>query len=169
MAIKNRKKLLILALLIFNTLFWLSIASKKKAATPHFGTAVWKQTQTATRARTHAHEREREREEMAVGVLALQGSFREHIACEFCFSVFSFYKEIQRKFYFLVVSCFCWSLWNFVASFRNSWVRIIVLEAAHICGKENLSSSNSNGSTDGCNHVLQVSKGVCMGGRSGFK
>jgi len=171
MAIKNRKKLLILALLIFNTLFWLSIASKKKAAcnSSFWHCSVEANADSDTRADARTREREREREEMAVGVLALQGSFREHIACEFCFSVFSFYKEIQRKFYFLVVSCFCWSLWNFVASFRNSWVRIIVLEAAHICGKENLSSSNSNGSTDGCNHVLQVSKGVCMGGRSGFK
>ncbi len=48
-------------------------------------------------------------------------------------------------------------------------MQIIVLEAAHICGKEKFSASNSNGSTDGCNHLLQVPKGVCMGGRSGFK
>jgi hypothetical protein len=76
---------------------------------------------------------------------------------------------LQRIFFFVVVSCFCWNRWSFVASFRNSWVRIIVLEATHICEKGNLSSSNSNGSTDGCNHLLQVSKGVCMGDRSGFK
>jgi hypothetical protein len=169
MAIINRKKLLILALLIFNTPFWLSIARKIKRCLQLLILALQcgsKRRQRHARGRTHEREGEREREEMAVGVLALQGSFREHIACEFCFS---FYKEIQRKSYFVVVSCFCWNLWSFVASFRNSWVRIIVLEVAHTCGKENLSSSNSNGSTDGCNHVLQVSKGVCMGGRSGFK
>jgi hypothetical protein len=106
---------------------------------------------------------------MAVGVLALQGSFREHIACEFCFSVFLFTEKHKENFTFLLFHAFAGVCGIFVASFRNSWVRIIVLEAAHICGKEIFLSSNSNGSTDGCNHVLQVSKGVCMGGRSGFK
>jgi glutamine amidotransferase PdxT len=35
---------------------------------------------------------------MAVGVLALQGSFREHIACEFCFSVILFTKKYKEIF-----------------------------------------------------------------------
>jgi hypothetical protein len=106
MAIKNRKKLLILALLIFNTPFWLSIARKIKGCNSsfwHCSVEANADSDTRADARTREREREREREEMAVGVLALQGSFREHIACEFCFS---FYKEIQRKSNF----CCCFML-----------------------------------------------------------
>ncbi len=58
---------------------------------------------TRADARTREREREREREEMAVGVLALQGSFREHIACEFCFSVFLFTRNTKK---FLLCYCF---------------------------------------------------------------
>jgi hypothetical protein len=100
MAIKNRKKLLILALLIFNTPFGLSIASKKKGCLQllilalQFGS---KRRQRHARGRTHTRARE-----MAVGVLALQGSFREHIACEFCFSVFLFTKKYKENFTLLL-------------------------------------------------------------------
>jgi hypothetical protein len=52
--------------------------------------------------RADARTREREREEMAVGVLALQGSFREHMACELCFSVFLFTKKYKENFTLLL-------------------------------------------------------------------
>ncbi len=57
---------------------------------------------TRVDARTREREREREREERAVGVLALQGSFREHIACEFCFSLFLFIKKCKENFALLL-------------------------------------------------------------------
>ncbi len=65
MAIINRKKLLILALLIFNTPFWLSIARKIKRCLQLLILALQcgsKRGQRHARGRTHERERERERE-----------------------------------------------------------------------------------------------------------